>query len=176
MLVLDLVVALPKKVPGLGTRKLYLLLQEPFAQRGIRIGRDKLHNLLQAHGLILRYKRQAPKTTNSAHGLQKCPNLLSNQLITAPQQVWVCDITYLCVGLGFGYLSLITDAYFKLIVGYCLHPLLTSEGCLRALEMALHQERPQATTLIYHSDRGSRFCSSFYINKLREAGIAISMR
>jgi putative transposase len=49
---------------------------------------------------------------------------------------------------------LITDAYSKLIVGYCLHPLLTSEGCLRALEMALQQ--PKATTLIHHSDRGSQ--------------------
>ncbi|MDF7815201.1 IS3 family transposase [Hymenobacter sp. YC55] len=175
MLVLDLVVALRKQIPGLGTRKLYLLLQEPFAQSGIRMGRDKLHNLLQAHGLTLRHKRSAPKTTNSAHGLQKYPNLLSDQLITAPQQVWVCDITYLCIGLGFGYLSLITDAYSKLIVGYCLHPMLTSEGCLRALEMALHQERPKATTLIHHSDRGSQYCSFQYIRTLREAGIAISI-
>jgi putative transposase len=175
MLVLDLVVALRKQIPGLGTRKLYLLLQEPFAQSRIRMGRDKLHGLLQAHGLTLRHKRSAPKTTNSAHGLQKYPNLLSDQLITAPQQVWVCDITYLCIGLGFGYLSLITDAYSKLIVGYCLHPMLTSEGCLRALQMALHQERPKATTLIHHSDRGSQYCSFQYIRTLREAGIAISM-
>jgi transposase InsO family protein len=175
MLVLDLVVALRKEIPGLGTRKLYLLLQEPFAQSGIRMGRDKLHSLLQAHGLTLRHKRSAPKTTNSAHGLQKYPNLLADQLITAPQKVWVCDITYLCIGLGFGYLSLITDAYSKLIVGYCLHPLLTSEGCLRALEMALHQQRPQVTTLIHHSDRGSQYCSFLYIRKLKEAGIAISM-
>lgn len=132
--------------------------------------------MLQAHNLTLRHKRSAPKTTNSAHGLQKYPNLLADQLITAPQQVRVRrGITYLCIGLGFGYLSLITDAYSKLIVGYCLHPLLTSEGCLRALEMALHQEQPQATTLIHHSDRGSQYCSFLYINKLREAGIAIRM-
>ncbi|MEJ7660195.1 MAG: integrase core domain-containing protein [Hymenobacter sp.] len=53
--------------------------------------------------------------------------------------------------------------------------MLTSEGCLRALEMALHQERPKATTLIHHSDRGSQYCSFLYIHKLKEAGIAISM-
>jgi transposase InsO family protein len=175
MLVLDLVVALRKQIPGLGTRKLYLLLQGSFAQSGIRMGRDKLHSLLQTHGLTLRHKRAAPKTTNSAHGLQKYPNLLSDQLITAPQQVWVCDITYLCIGLGFGYLSLVTDAYSKLIVGYCLHPLLTSEGCLRALEMALRQEQPPESKLIHHSDRGSQYCSFLYIRALREAGIAISM-
>jgi putative transposase len=68
---------------------------------------------------------------------------------------------------------LITDAYSKLIVGYCLHSLLTSEGCLRALEMALQQ--PKATTLIHYSDRGSQYCSFLYIRKLKEASIAISM-
>jgi putative transposase len=82
MLVLDLEVVLRKQISSLGTRKLYLLLQEPLAQSGIRMGRDKLHGLLQARGLTLRHKQSAPKTTNSAHGLQY-PNLLSDQLITA---------------------------------------------------------------------------------------------
>jgi len=53
---------------------------------------------------------------------------------------------------GFGYLSLLTDAYSKLIVGYCLHPLLTVEGSLKALEMALQSEQPRPESLIYHSD------------------------
>lgn len=175
MLVLDLVLALRREIPGLGTRKLYLLLQEPLAASGIKMGRDKLHQLLQAHDLILRQKRSAPKTTNSAHSLRKYPNLLLDVELTAPQQAWVCDITYLCIGLGFGYLSLLTDAYSKLIVGYCLHPLLTVEGTLNALEMALQNEQPRAACLIHHSDRGSQYCSFTYIQRLRQAGIAISM-
>lgn len=70
------------------------------------------------------------------------PNLLIDMVIVQPRQVWpgrraVSDITYICIGLGFGYLSLVTDAYSKLIVGYCLHPFLTAEGSLKALEMAL---------------------------------------
>ncbi|MFD1875713.1 hypothetical protein [Hymenobacter bucti] len=69
----------------------------------------------------------------------------------APQQAWVCDITYLCIGLSFGYLSLLTDAYLKLIVGYCLHPLLTVEDSLKALEVALQREPPSAAPLIHHS-------------------------
>nr|WP_246559000.1 IS3 family transposase [Hymenobacter piscis] len=175
MLVLDVVVALRKEIPGLGTRKLYLLLQEPLAKSGIHMGRDKLHRLLQDHGLTLRQKRQSPKTTNSNHNFHKYPNLLLDKLISAPNQVWVCDITYLCIALGFGYLSLITDAYSKLIVGYCLYPLLTNEGCLKALDMALTQERPPGAELIHHSDRGSQYGSFHYIHKLKEAGIAISM-
>lgn len=175
LLVLDLVLALRREIPGLGTRKLYLLLQQPLAASGIKIGRDKLHQLLQTHNLILRQKRSVPKTTNSAHSLRKYPNLLVDIELTAPRQAWVCDITYLCIGLGFGYLSLLTDAYSKLIVGYCLHPLLTVEGSLKALEMALQRDPPTATPLIHHSDRGSQYCSFAYIQQLRQAGIAISM-
>jgi len=156
LLVLDLVLALRREIPGLGTRKLYLLLQQPLAESGIKMGRDKLHQLLQTHDLILRQKRSVPKTTNSAHRLRKYPNLLVDTTLTAPQQAWVCDITYWCIGLGFGYLSLLTDAYSKLIVGYCLHPLLTAEGSLKALEMALQSEQPRPESLIHHADRGSQ--------------------
>ena len=175
LLVLDLVLALRREIPGLGTRKLHLLLQQPLAASGIKIGRDKLHQLLHTHDLILRQKRSIPKTTNSAHSLRKYPNLVVDMILTAPQQAWVCDITYLCIGLGFGYLSLLTDAYSKLIVGYYLHPLLTVEGSLKALEMALQSEQPFPASLIYHSDRGSQYCSFAYIQRLRQAGITISM-
>ena len=92
--VLDLVRALRGEIPGLGIRKLQrlLLLQQPLAASGIKMGRDKLHQLLQAHDLILRHKRSVPKTTNAAHRLRKYPNLPVDIILTAPQQVWVCDI------------------------------------------------------------------------------------
>lgn len=175
MLVLDLVTALRRDVPGLGTRKLHLLIAEPLAQSGIKLGRDKLHKILQTHALIIRQGRQTPQTTDSNHRLHKYPNLLIDRVITAPKQVWVSDITYLYIGLGFGYSSLITDAYSKLIVGYCLHPFLTAEGSLKALDMALatHLEREQE--MIHHSDRGSQYCSFDYVRKLKGANILISM-
>ncbi|MEJ7660194.1 MAG: hypothetical protein WKG07_11505 [Hymenobacter sp.] len=117
MLVLDLVVALRKEIPGLGTRKLSLLLQEPFAQSGIRMGRDKLHSLLQTHGLTLRCKRSAPKTTNLSAWPAEVSQPASRPVDHgAPASVGLRHY-YLCIGLGFGYLSLITDAYSKLIVG-----------------------------------------------------------
>ena len=175
LLVVDIVLALRREIPGLGTRKLHLLLQQPLASSGIRVGRDKLHRLLQTHDLILRQKRQVPKTTNSEHSFQKYPNLLLDKELSAPRQAWVCDITYLCIGLGFGYLSLLTDAYSKLIVGYCLFPLLTTQGCLNALTMALAKETNRSADLLHHSDRGSQYCSFQYIQQLRQAGIAISM-
>ncbi|WP_097124521.1 hypothetical protein [Spirosoma fluviale] len=154
MLVLDMVMAIRRDIPGLGTRKLHLLLNEPFIKSGIKVGRDKLHTILQAHNLILRRKRQIPKTTDSNHSLKKYPNLLIDRVIDAPSQAWVCDITYLCIGLGFGYLSIITDAYSKVIVGYCLHPFLTAEGSLRALEMALKNNWEKGKELIHHRAGG----------------------
>ena len=115
LLVLDLVLALRREIPGLGTRKLHLLLQQPPAESGIHMGRDKRHRLLQIHDSILRQKRLVPKTTNSAHCLRRYSSLLVDIALTAPQQAWVCNIMYLCIGLGFGHLSLLTDAYSKLI-------------------------------------------------------------
>jgi putative transposase len=111
MLVVDLVLALRREIPGLGTRKLHLLLGGPLARSGIKLGRDKLHKILQDHALILRQRRQIPKTTDSTHRLYKYPNLLVEKTIDVLRRAWVCDITYLFMGLGFSYLSLITDAY-----------------------------------------------------------------
>ncbi len=180
MLILDLLSALRREIPGLGTRKLHLLLNEPLAISGIKLGRDKLHKLLQNHGLVLRHRRQVPQTTNSNHRLKMYPNLLIDKAILQPRQIWpgrraVCDITYICIGLGFGYLSLVTDAYSKLIVGYCLHPYLTAEGSLKALEMALLTDWEKGNGLIHHSDRGSQYCSFEYVRRLKRAGISNSM-
>jgi putative transposase len=57
-----------------------------------------------------------PKTTNSAHNLCKYPNLLVNTVLKAQQKAWVRNIMYLCIGLDFGYLPLLTDAYSKLML------------------------------------------------------------
>jgi transposase InsO family protein len=73
---------------------------------------------------------------------------------TESEQLWVADITYICIGYDFNYLSLITDAHSKKIMGYCLHPYLTNEGTLKALKMALN-DRTKTTAVIHHSDRGS---------------------
>ncbi len=72
-------------------------------------------------------------------------------------------------------MSLITDAYSKLIVGYCLHPFLTAEGSLKALEMALSTNWEKGQALIHHSDRGSQYCSFDYVRRLKSADISISM-
>jgi putative transposase len=139
------------------------------------MGRDKLHELLTKNGMLIRRKRGAPKTTNSRHWLRKYPNLIQELVVAQSEQLWVADITYICVGYDFNYLSLITDAYSHKIVGYCLYPNLSAQGSLHALEMALKSRTKFLSELIHHSDRGTQYCSFEYVLELRESNIAISM-
>jgi putative transposase len=175
VIVLELVAQLRRELPGLGTKKLYLCLREPFKTHGIKIGRDKLHEILRKSGMLIRKKRGIPKTTNSRHWLKKYPNLVQELVLAQSEQLWVADITYICVGYDFNYLSLITDAYSKKVVGYCLYPNLSAEGCHQALDMALKGRTKFLPDLIHHSDRGTQYCSFEYVMELRESNIALSM-
>jgi putative transposase len=175
MLVLDLVSAIRREIPGLGTGKLYILLRNSLEKSGIKMGRDKLHKLLAANNQLIRRKRLVPKTTNSSHWMKKYPNLLKDMEVIRTESVWVCDLTYVCVGHDFNYLSLITDAHSRMIVGYCLHPFLTAAGCLKALDMAISSRTKNKEQLVHHSDRGSQYCSFEYVRRLKEADIHISM-
>ena len=144
MLVLDFVAAIRRDIPGLGSHKVYRIIKPSLRNNGITVGRDKLHGLLRDNNLLVRRSRKKPKTTNSKHWMKKYPNLIKEKLIERVEQVWVCDLTYICVGYDFNYLSLITDVYSKKIVGYHLHPYLTTEGCLQALTMSLKNRSSKA--------------------------------
>jgi putative transposase len=158
----------------MGAEKLLILLESVLKEHKIKYGRDKFYNLLGEHGLLVRHRRRGPKTTNSNHFYRKYPNLIRDiQLINAGK-LWVSDITYLRTEMGFVYLSLITDAYSKKIVGWCLWPDLTSEGALNALKMAISGEGIKPG-LIHHSDRGIQYCCNDYVNYLKGSKIEISM-
>ena len=162
------------QMPRIGTRKLLGLLNEPLSHHSISIGRDKLFNLLMQHGMLVKNRRRRAVTTNSRHKYRKYPNLIRNIVPQRPEQLWVSDITYIRVGLGFSYLSLITDAYSKKIVGYHLNSNLGEEGPLTALKMAI-AGRQQRTPLMHHSDRGFQYCCYCYIEQLNRHKILISM-
>ena len=135
----------------------------------------KKEQKLSEHNLLVRKKkRRKPITTFSDHWMRKYPNLIEGFYPTAPNQLWVSDITYIIVGNGFAYLSLITDAYSRKIVGFYLSIDLSAEGCICALEMAL-DNNPVLGRLIHHSDRGSQYCCSDYVKILNDNFIKISM-
>ena len=176
MIVLTLVKEIRMDIPMIGTRKLIFMLAPLMQEHGIKMGRDQLFDLLRFHGLLMRRRKRMVKTTNSHHWLRKYPNLIKDLVIIAPEQLWVSDITYVRTLQGFAYLSLITDAYSRKIVGYALCESLEATGPTQALKMAVEQrQRKSPFTLIHHSDRGVQYCSSEYVDVLEEQNIAISM-
>jgi len=106
--------------------------------------------------------------------MRKYQNMIEGFYPTVPNQLWVSDITYIVIVNGFAYLSLITDAYSRKIVGFYLSMDLSAEGCVKALKMALNNN-PVLGRLIHHSDRGSKYCCSDYVKILNDNYIKISM-
>jgi putative transposase len=173
-MVRDLVMRIRCQMPRIGTRKLYYLIKAELKSLNIKIGRDVLFNFLRSEHLLIKPKRSYVKTTNSKHWMKKYPNLVKGIELTKPEQLWVSDITYIKTDRGHEYLSLITDAYSKKIMGYELLDNLSAVGPLNALDMAL-KNRKYSHDLIHHSDRGLQYCSADYIEKLKSSGINISM-
>ncbi|MDB5284431.1 MAG: hypothetical protein JWO06_3506 [Bacteroidota bacterium] len=174
LVVLELVAQVRRELPGLGLHKLYKCIYQPLRTNHINIGRDKLNTLLRNHGLLICRKLRGPRTTQSNHMYWKYPDLARSLEINRSEQLWVADITYICISYDFNYLSLITDAYSRKIMGYCLYPYLTNEGTLNALNMAV-SNRISELPLMHHSDRGVQYCSYDYIKLLNKEKIAISM-
>jgi putative transposase len=173
-IILQEVISVRKDLPALGTRKMHHVLQPILASHNIRIGRDYLFDLLAEHRLLIRSRKRKVITTDSRHWMHKYSNLIKTVTITRPEQVWVSDITYIKIIHQWGYLSLITDAYSRKIMGYNFQSDLSAEGCVAALKMAL-DNRGSNEQLIHHSDRGSQYCSQQYVKLLLENKIAISM-
>jgi putative transposase len=172
--VVELVKVERKDQPRVGTRKLLEALQHTFEYENIKVGRDYLFNILRDHNMLIRRKKASCRTTNSYHHFHKYKNLVKDMTVTAPNQVWVSDITYIRTFKGFCYLALITDLYSRKIIGYDISDSLELAGCLRALKMALRHVR-HPTGLVHHSDRGIQYCSNLYVNELRKRKIKISM-
>jgi transposase InsO family protein len=162
--------------PRVGGCKLHEMLYFFLQEHDIAMGRDLLLDLLRENNLLLPHKkRQQPVTTNSNHWMRRYPNLIRNITLNRADELWVSDITYVCLSSQrFGYLSLVTDAYSRKIVGFCMNKDLSAEGPLAALKMAL-KGRKSKKPLIHHSDRGSQYCSDSYVELLNGAHIAISM-
>ena len=171
--VIELVENIRIKMPKLGGRKLYFLLSEPLKE--LKIGRDKFFNILRANHLLIIPKRSYHVTTNSHHRFRKHKNLVSDYQVTKPNQVWVADITYIGNRKNPSYLSLITDAYSKKIVGHHVAENSTTEGSLLALKKAVNHTNLKEKSIIHHSDRGLQYCSDEYQKILEKNNISCSM-
>jgi putative transposase len=128
-LVLQEVVKIRSSQRRVGVRKLHHMMAGFTREHGVEMGRDALYELLREHSMLVRRrKRRGPRTTFSAFWMKRYPNLAKDFEPTAGNQLWVSDITYIRVKEGFAYLSLVTDAYSRKIVGYHLNGDLSAEG------------------------------------------------
>ena len=138
-------------------------------------GRDSFLNMLRRHGLMQKLRRSR-STTNSNHRYHKWKNLIKGFKPTAANQLWQSDITYIDLAGGCCYLHLVTDAYSKKIVGWCLAESLAAVFTLKALRMAIEQAGGgNLSGLIHHSDRGIQYCCDLYVEELQKYSIQISM-
>ena len=177
-LVLQQVLEIRQNHRHIGTRKLYEMLQPFILSHQIKMGRDALFDLLAANYLLVRRKKRKVATTNSYHRFKKYPNLIRDLVPQYPNQLWVSDITYWRTTNGFVYISFITDAYSKKIVGHHVAQTMEAVETIEALKMAISgflKEPDCHFQLTHHSDRGMQYCSELYVKLLKTNNISISM-
>ena len=169
-----------KKDPGLSGKKLWYMYSKELGEV-CPIGRDRFASIVDEFGFKVRLRVRAPQTTDSTHGLPTYPNLVKDFIPTAPNTLWVSDITYITIWLdeyhyAFCYLSLVLDAYTEEIVGWSIGDTLETAYPLEALRMALERLKgAEEVNLIHHSDRGCQYASKEYVALLASHGIRISM-
>ena len=175
--VVDFVLEKRLRQPRLGTRKLHYLIHAE-APAPLCVGRDRLFAILRDARQLVPRKRAYHKTTHSHHRFRRHPNLLKagpeQVVVSAPEQVWVADITYLPTQESVAYVSLVTDAYSRKIVGHHVHESLHTESVVKALQKAV-SDRKTKQPLIHHSDRGAQYCSDLYQRLHVRYGIRCSM-
>lgn len=175
--IIEQVTTIRLQQPRLGTRKLHYLLRQQ-SDPTLYVGRDRLFHILRSSHLLVLPERAYHKTTNSHHRFYRHPNLLKsgeNQVVAGhPEQVWVADITYLPLRQGTAYVSLVTDAWSRKIVGYHVHESLHTRHVAAAFKMALVSRRTTAP-LVHHSDRGIQYCSTEYQALHERYGVICSM-
>lgn len=173
-ILLQLVEKERRLMPRIGGRKLLQCI-EPSLPEELYLGRDSFFDFLRENNLLVRKRRYRIRTTYSNHWLRKYPNLIKGFTANRPNQLWVSDITYINTLEGFGYLSLVTDAYSRKIIGWQVGSTLEARHTVKALQMALKQLPKGVTDVYHHSDRGVQYCCDQYVKLLNKNHFQISM-
>jgi transposase InsO family protein len=155
--------------PKYGTRRItHQLRRAPYHYR---INRKRIQRLMRQKKLLRPVKRARYRTTDSQHPYLRYPNLVAELEVTHPEQVWVCDVTYVRLGKGFVFLAIVMDVFTRAIRGWNLDRNLDTDLTLVALQRALRLCIPQ----IHHSDQGVQYAAQAYTDLLKQYGIQISM-
>ena len=171
VLLRDAIELLLLEFAGYGYRRVTKALQKT----GWQINHKRVLRIMHQESLLCQLKRRPfVATTDAHHGYQTYPNLLKQTVLTAPDQAWVADITYIRLPTGFVYLAAVLDAYSRYCVGWKLSRSIDTSLVLEALDMALAY-RAIRPGLIHHSDRGVQYASTAYVDRLRSVQAKISM-
>ena len=140
----------------------------------LRVGRKRVARLMRAEGLQGVSRRTAPRTTQRKPGARPAPDLVQrNFSASAPNRLWVADITYIATWTGWLYLAVVVDAWSRKVVGWAMSIHLQTALVMEALQMAIQQRHPEE--VIHHSDQGSQYTSLAFGQRCRDAGVRPSM-
>jgi putative transposase len=142
--------------------------------RGIVVNAKKVRRLMREHALNPKRRRRFITTTDSDHNYPVFPNLAKNLTLDGPNQLWVADITYVAIAIGFVYLAVILDAWSRRVVGYAISRAIDARLAVAALKAAINARDPPRGC-VHHSDRGSQYACKAYRSVLREHGLVGSM-
>jgi len=144
----DRIEAIALDFPRYGYRRITRQLK----REGWSVNHKRVLRLMRESSLLVKPKKRWVKTTDSNHSYPVYPNLIKDKVITTINQVWLADITYIRILLGFVYLAVILDGFSRKVIGYCVSKSLDVQLTLRALKMAILQ-RPPLRGIIHHSDQ-----------------------
>lgn len=158
-----------REQPRVGTKKLHSMIGKE-----CEIGRDSLNNILKEKNMLVKRRKKGSRTTYSNHEYAVAPNVAKSIRVERPNQVWVCDITYISTRNKFMYLFLVTDKYSRKIVGYELSDSLEHRHAIKALENAIKANEVKSEVIV-HSDRGSQYCCHEYRRVIKKYKMISSM-
>jgi putative transposase len=143
-------------------------------QRGMIVNHKKIKRLMCEHGLQSRIRRRYVATTDSDHDQPIFPNRTKDVIVDRPDRLWVADITYVAIAVGFAYVAVILDAWSRRVVGYAISRSIDARLTMAALKSAVERRKPPPGCM-HHSDRGSQYSAERYRDLLIVHGLVGSM-
>jgi len=152
----------------------YRRMRAALRQRGIVVNHKKIRRLMREHDLQPRIRRRFVTTTDSDHDGPIFPNRAKNLIVDGPNQLWVSDITYVSIMVGFVCVAVVLDAWSRRVVGYAIGRSIDARLTVAALKIAIERRRPPSGC-VHHSDRGSQYAAQVYRDILDTHGLVGSM-
>lgn len=152
----------------------YRRMTAELRHRGLVVNAKKVRRLMRENNLNPRHRRRYVATTDSDHDHPIFPNRAKKLVPDGPNQLWVADITYVAIAVGFVYVAIILDAWSRKVVGYAISRSIDARLAIAALKTAIARRQPPRGC-IHHSDRGSQYAAEPYRKILAHHGLVGSM-